>query len=250
MKNLQKNIRHLRKEKGMTQQEFADFLGITRSALGAYEEGRARPGFELLEKLSDRFGYSLDDLVRSDLAAGNGKANGGMKVLAISVDSTGEEWIDLVPQKAAAGYLNGYADPEFVEELPKFRLPILSPGTYRAFEISGDSMLPVQPGSIIIGEYLDSPDRIKNGRSYIVVSDKEGVVYKRVFDQREKDGTLVLQSDNPGYPPYSIDAGDVLELWEAKAYISTVLPSYDLSIEKLRDVVMDLQQEVIRLKKH
>ena len=55
MKNLQKNIRHLRKEKGMTQQEFADFLGITRSALGAYEEGRARPGFELLEKLSDRF---------------------------------------------------------------------------------------------------------------------------------------------------------------------------------------------------
>ncbi len=254
MKTLQNNIRYLRKKKGMTQQEFAEFLGITRSALGAYEEGRARPGFDLLDRLCEAFGFTLDALVRSDLSHISSRemrqGDKKMKVLAITVDEQGSEYIDLVPLKAAAGYLNGYADPEFVEELPRFRLPILAPGTYRAFEISGDSMLPVQHGSIIIGAYVESAGHIRNGRTYIVVSRREGVVYKRLFDQRDKDGTLILQSDNPGYPPYSIPADEVLELWEARAYITTVLPNYELSLEKLRDMVMDLQQELIHLKKN
>jgi hypothetical protein len=57
--------------------------------------------------------------------------------------------------KASAGYINGYSDPEFVRELPKFHLPMLQGGTFRAFEIKGDSMLPIHPGSIIVGEYVD-----------------------------------------------------------------------------------------------
>ena len=252
MKILQNNIRYLRRKKGMTQQEFAEFLGITRSALGAYEEGRARPGFDLLGRLCEVFDLTLDALVRSDLSkiSSLGRQEGKkLKVLAITVDNEGNEFIDFVPQKATAGYLNGYADPEFVEDLPRFRLPILAPGTYRAFEISGDSMLPVQHGSIVIGAYIESADQIRNGRTYIVVSRRDGVVYKRLFDQREKDGTLILQSDNPGYPPYSLPADEVLELWEARAYISTVLPNYEMSLEKLHDMVTDLRQEIVRLKK-
>ena len=57
-----------------------------------------------------------------------------------------------VPVKAAAGYLAGYADPEFIDELNTFTLPMLAPGKYRAFEIVGDSMLPTQSGSVIVGE--------------------------------------------------------------------------------------------------
>lgn len=54
--------------------------------------------------------------------------------------------------KAAAGYLNGYADPEFIDELNTFTLPMLAPGSYRPFEIVGDSMLPTPSGSIIVGK--------------------------------------------------------------------------------------------------
>ena len=39
------------------------------------------------------------------------------KVLSITVDAAEKENIELVPQKAAAGYMNGYADPEFIKEL-------------------------------------------------------------------------------------------------------------------------------------
>jgi transcriptional regulator with XRE-family HTH domain len=38
-----KNLKALRKEKGWTQQELADRMGIKRAALGAYEEGRSEP---------------------------------------------------------------------------------------------------------------------------------------------------------------------------------------------------------------
>jgi hypothetical protein len=63
----------------------------------------------------------------------------------------------MVPLKASAGYLNGYADPEYVAKLPKFYLPMFKQGTFRAFEIKGDSMLP-----IISGRYHNSRIPVEN----------------------------------------------------------------------------------------
>jgi transcriptional regulator with XRE-family HTH domain len=261
MTHIANNIRFLRSQRGETQQAFAEWLGITRSAIGAYEEGRAKPNFEVLEKLATHFGLSFDQLLREDLTQQSSRllsgrnapahldATGkGLRVLAITVDADNREYIDLVPQKAAAGYLNGYADPTFVEELPRFRLPMLQGGTFRAFEISGDSMLPIQPGSILIGEYLDDWTRIRDGLTYIIVSQREGIVYKRVFNKVAERGELILQSDNPAYPPFSVPVDDVLEVWQAKAYISTIFPDKGISIDNLMQMVMELQQEVIRLK--
>ncbi len=256
MQQIHNNLRFLRNQKGMTQQAFADLLGIKRSSLGAYEEGRAKPSYDLLVQLTDLFPISMDQLVKEDLSQRAWSAapyqrdvsGKNMRVLSITVDKEDREFIDLVPEKAAAGYLNGFADPEYVEELPKFRLPMLSGGTYRAFEISGDSMLPIQPGSIVIGEYVEDWQQIKDGVTYIVVSAKEGIVYKRLFNKIEERGAIICQSDNPAYPPYSVPVDDVLEIWQAKAYISTIFPDKDLSIEKLMQMMLELQQEVIRLK--
>jgi phage repressor protein C with HTH and peptisase S24 domain len=153
-----------------------------------------------------------------------------------------------VRQKAAAGYLNGYADPEFIEELPRFQLPFLPQGTYRAFEISGDSMLPLTPGTIIIGEYVENWEVLKDGHCYILVTGTEGVVYKRVYNKLDEGKVLSLHSDNPAYPPYSVKIADVVEVWKAKAYISSVFPDPDMSIQKLASIVLDLQNHVIKLK--
>lgn len=254
--HIHNNLRFLRNQKGMTQQAFADLLGIKRSSLGAYEEGRAKPSYDLLVQLTDLFPVSMDQLVREDLSqrawssapTQRDVSGKNMRVLSITVDKEDREFIDLVPEKAAAGYLNGFADPEYVEELPKFRLPMLSAGTYRAFEISGDSMLPIQSGSIVIGEYLEDWQQLKDGLTYVVVSAKEGIVYKRLFNKINDRGEIICQSDNPAYPPYSVPVDDVLEIWQAKAYISTIFPDKDLSIEKLMQMMLELQQEVIRLK--
>ncbi|NMM48116.1 XRE family transcriptional regulator [Marinigracilibium pacificum] len=260
MSLISQNLKYLRKKNDLTQEQFADKLGIKRSQVGAYEEGRADPRIPTLMKITEVFGYSIDELVSDSLEKieKSGKKSGGsrapgMKVLAITVDQQDRENIELVPDKASAGYLNGYSDPEYIEELPKFRLPNLpANATYRAFEINGDSMLPLQSGTVIIGQYVEKPEDIRNGKTYVLVTGKEGIVYKRVFNYIEEKGSLYLVSDNANYAPYSVPVEEVFEIWEARAFISVSFPEPDskneMTLDKLANMVLDLQQEVIKLK--
>jgi len=101
----------------------------------------------------------------------------------------------------SAGYLAGYADTEFIDELNTFTLPMLSGGSYRAFEIIGDSMMPTPSGSIIVGEKVEDIENVKNNAAYIVVSKSEGIVYKRVIKSNKNKNKLTLVSDNPAYQP-------------------------------------------------
>jgi len=253
------NIRHLRKQAGYTQAQLAEKLDIKRSLVGAYEEGRAEPKLSTLVNVARLFDVSLDDLITRDLvheapsASDNtaARANGGnLRVLAITVDEQENENIELVPYKASAGYLNGYADAEFIEELPRFRLPMLGTGgTYRAFEINGDSMLPIASGTVIVGRFIEDWSQIKDGTPCIIVSQKEGVVFKRIFNKLKDASVLRLHSDNPVYSPYEVHVGDVVEIWEAKSYISSTFPIADLSLDKLSSIVLDLQKEMQKLKK-
>ena len=64
---LSKNIKKLRLFKSLNQTEFAALFGLTRSSIGAYEEGRAEPKLEALIKFSDYFNLSIDDIVRKEL---------------------------------------------------------------------------------------------------------------------------------------------------------------------------------------
>ncbi|MET3542644.1 transcriptional regulator with XRE-family HTH domain [Pontibacter aydingkolensis] len=246
----------MRKSAGYTQAQLADKLDIKRSLVGAYEEGRAEPKLTTLVNFAKLFDITLDDLITRDLSDPNtqkdsvAKGGGKLRVLAITVDEQQRENIELVPYKASAGYLNGYADSEFIEDLPRFKLPMLGTGgTYRAFEISGDSMLPIASGTVIVGRFIEDWSTIKDGTPCIVVSQKEGVVFKRIFNKIKDAAVLRLHSDNPVYSPYEIGVEDVIEIWEAKSYISSSFPIADLSLDKLSSIVLDLQKEVQKLKK-
>lgn len=256
MVKLNENIRVLRKRLSFTQDQFAQKLGIKRSLIGAYEEGRAEPKLELLQKMAEVFSISVDDLIGKEFTAEtvlpDKKFVRGKDVVVVTVNSSERDNIEFVPHKAAAGYMNGYADAEYVKELPHFNLPMLKQGTYRAFEISGDSMLPLLPGTIVIGEYVDDLRNIKSGKTYVLVTQREGIVYKRVFNYLDENGTLFLVSDNRQYAPYQLGASDVMEVWVAKAYISVQFPDVgdkqDISVEQLAGVVLDLQKEILQLK--
>ena len=192
------NLKYLRKLRGWTQEEFAQKIGIKRSLVGAYEEERAEPNYDVLETVSDLFKVSIDDLLRKDLSETKGSYLAKRRQLKMMAETN---VIHFVPVKAAAGYLNGYADPEFLDELNTFTLPMLTGGNYRAFEIIGDSMLPTPSGSIIVGEKIDDTNDIKNNQAYIVVSRNEGIVYKRVEKNGRSKNKLTLVSDNPQYQP-------------------------------------------------
>jgi transcriptional regulator with XRE-family HTH domain len=241
------NLKYLRKLRGWTQEEFANKLNIKRSLIGAYEEERADPRIDILEIVGDMFKLSLDELLLKDLS------NTGGSYLAKrrqqKMMSADRNLIHFVPIKAAAGYLAGYADTEFIDELNTFTLPMLSGGNYRAFEIIGDSMLPTPSGSIIVGEKVDTLEDIKNNMAYIVVSRNEGIVYKRVVKNNKAKNKLTLVSDNPQYQPYQVNADDVVELWMAQSVISKVTVQQRWDVNALANLVNNLQDQVSTMKK-
>src|SRR6187431_652816 len=154
-----KNLKYLRKLRGWTQEEFANKLRIKRSLLGAYEEERAEPRIDVLEVVCDIFKLTLDEILRKDLSDTKGNYLAKRRAMKLA---GGRPDIPFVPMKAAAGYMAGYADPDYIDELNTFTLPMLSGGNYRAFEIMGDSMLPTPSGSIIVGEKVETLDDLKN----------------------------------------------------------------------------------------
>jgi transcriptional regulator with XRE-family HTH domain len=241
-----KNLKYLRKLRGWTQEEFAQKLRIKRSLLGAYEEERAEPRIDILEVVADMFKLTLDDLLRKDLS--DNKATYLSRRRAQKL-SAGRADIPFVPVKAAAGYLAGFADPEFIDELNTFTLPMLSGGDYRAFEIVGDSMMPTPSGSVIVGERVQDLEEVKSNQTYIVVSKTDGIVYKRMLKNNRQKNKYTLVSDNPSYQPYSISAEDVLEVWQAQMVISKANTQQRWDVNQLANLVQNLQQQVTTIKK-
>lgn len=240
------NMKYLRKLRGWTQEEFALKLRIKRSLLGAYEEERADPRIDVLEVVCNIFKLTLDDILRKDLSETKGSYLAKRRAIKLAGGRTD---IPFVPVKAAAGYLAGYADPEFIDELNTFTLPMLTGGNYRAFEIIGDSMLPTPSGSVIVGEKVNDLDDLKNNAACIVISRNEGIVYKRIQKNGRQKNKLTLISDNPSYHPYTVNAEEVVEMWEAQMIISKASTQQSWDMGKLASVVHELQEQVVSLKK-
>ena len=250
MKFIQNNIRHLRTSRGFSQEQFAEELGWTRSVIGSYEEGRSEPSIDRLIDLSNYFDIPIDILVKNDLRYAKDTSFievGNKRVLfPITVNEGNEDLIEIVPAQASAGYLLGYADPEYIEQLQKIKLPFLPTGTHRAFPIKGDSMLPVKDGSFVVAKYVEAIDDVKDGRTYIVLTKDDGLVYKRVYNRIEETGSLLLSSDNKAYEPYEVKIEEVLELWEFTCCINT--QEYDEEELKLSSIVRMFQDLKVELK--
>jgi len=240
------NLKYLRKLRGWTQEEFAQKLRIKRSLLGAYEEERAEPRIDVLEVVCDIFKLTLDEILRKDLSDTKGNYLARRRSMKLT---GGRPDIPFVPIKAAAGYLAGYAQPEFIDELNTFTLPMLSGGNYRAFEIVGDSMLPTPSGSVIVGEKIEKLDDLKSNSACIVVSRNEGIVYKRVQKNGRLKNKVTLISDNPVYHPYTVNSEEILEMWQAQVVISRTNASLRWDMAQLTSIVSDLKDQVSSLKK-
>jgi transcriptional regulator with XRE-family HTH domain len=240
------NLKYLRKLRGWTQEEFAQKLRIKRSLLGAYEEERAEPRIEVLEVVADMFKLTLDEILRKDLSENKGSYISKRRAQKLAA---GRADIPFVPVKAAAGYLAGFADPEFVDELNTFTLPMLSGGDYRAFEIIGDSMMPTPSGSVIVGEKIENLEDVKTSNTYIIVSKTDGIVYKRIMKNNRQKNKFTFVSDNPAYQPYTVNAEDILEVWQAQMVISKANQQQRWDVGQLANLVNNLQQQVSVLKK-
>lgn len=245
------NIRSLRLHKKISQEKLAESLLITRGRYVKYEDGTSEAPYEILKKIAHYYHISIDLLLSVDVRKipmdNLLQLENNRLVLPITVDREGENFIEVVTQKVKAGYLNGYADPEYIESLQHISLPFLGPGKYRGFPIEGESMPPHEDGSIIIGRYIEKLGDVKDGRTYILITKSEGMVYKRL--NKNKKNLLVVESDNNFYPAYEVKVSDILEIWEYECNIGR----NDSKQEKpetasVMDLFLELKREIGELK--
>ncbi|MDG1038481.1 MAG: LexA family transcriptional regulator [Polaribacter sp.] len=239
MKIVSKNIKHLRTLKNFSQEGLAEELKVTRSRIGSYEENRSSPTLDFLIDFSNYFKIPIDILLKNDLTKTKDVSFievGEKRVLfPIIVDEHNENLIEVVSTKASAGYLLGYDDPEYIEQLEKIKLPFLPTGKHRAFPIKGDSMLPMKDNSYVVAEFVEDILDVKNGTSYIIVTKNDGMTYKRVYNQIEEKGSLLLKPDNREYQSYEVPISEVLELWKFTCSINT--QEYDEHELKLSSII-------------
>ena len=207
----------------MTQQELADLLFLTRSRYVAYEYGRTEPPIEILLRISKFYNISIDLLLTVDVRKFSidelMELPDNRIVLPIRVDQDGNNQIEIIPQKASMGYLNGYGDPEYIESLETISLPFLKGGKFRAFPADGDSMPPYKNGTYIVGKYVENLSDLKTDRTYVFITINDGISYKR-FQFHEADGIWV-KADNQFYEPYKIPLSEIKEIWEFACSITT-----------------------------
>lgn len=242
-------IKRIIDEMKLNNNSFARLIGVTSTTIDSITIGRlqsdgnrkrTKPGFDLVYSIITRcninpeyfFGNSEEIFVK----LGNTNSLSLSLPKIVTVNQEGEENINFVGVKARAGYLDGYSDPEYMETLPSFSMPMLKNGTYRCFEIKGNSMsTTIHDGDYLFGKYVDDFDDILDGRIYVIISKNDGVVVKRVLNRIRESGKLILKSDNRdgNYPMYSIYAEDIVEVWYASMYASKQMPDPVNIYEKL-----------------
>ena len=204
-----------------SQAEIAGKIGVRPASISEVKKGRSNVGFKVLSGLTKQY----NTLNGNWLLYGIGPML--LESSVVTVDLQGERNCVYVNVKARAGYLTGYADAEFISQLPPAYLPQLPRGKdFRMFEVGGDSMWPTLKDKDIVICYALSRSGVKDNQLCVVVC-SDGVLVKRVFNRIKEEQQLVLKSDNQEkagqYPDITVPAKDVREVWQVFMYISRPL---------------------------
>jgi len=230
----------LREKLNLSQQEFADKIGITQGALSQLESGKSTLSLSTITKISQVFNVDCNWLILGIEGYDDSHFQSYQKVL-------GTSFIPLVKEEAHAGYIDQCNDEGYIKTLDVYKIPGFENGNYRLFEVEGDSMLPtIRPRETVITEQVKDITQLENGSVCVVVT-KDGIVAKRLFRHDTNPVSYLFKSDNPEYKTYSIQGDDILEIWHVKAKISSITDQ-ESYIQNQR--FQSIENEIRQLKEH
>ena len=181
-------IRLLRKEANMTQQELASKLFVSQQAVGKWERGEATPNPETIVAMSRIFGVSADTLL-------------GESAPPLS---TGGTWVPVLGDVAAGIPIEAVENIVDYEEIDT---AMASTAEYYGLRIKGSSMEPrIREGDVVIVRQQEDAD---TGDTAVVLVNGESATVKRI--KKEPDGGLWLLPNNPAYDPQHYSPAEVAE---------------------------------------
>lgn len=192
------SIRTIRENLGITQAEAARRLGLSRQSYSNYELGKRQADYEMLLKMSEMFGVTIEELLgRTSRAAES------TNISAVYSDN-----IRMIPvfESVSAGF-GSRADDHIIDFCPFMIASEHEAAETIAIRVSGDSMSPkIEDGDIIRVHKQESVD---SGSIAVVLLDgEEGLVKKVVYG----DTWIELHSVNPYYPVRRFDGEEVLRI--------------------------------------
>lgn len=217
-----KNIKKIRLVKKLTQADFSTIFNVSRTSVGAYEEGRADPKIETLIQIANYFSISLDDLITTELTIN--KLSGLEKSLDegsedISAKNIGS--MSFVSKNDQVLYISKRKDKKYINTLEKIKIPIRANLSLRAFEVSNinnnTTNANINDGDIVYGYNV-----IKK------IPSDEHVLYMMVT-HAALSLVQIIQLDDEELTVKNLYTGaiesfstkEVVELWKLIGYISS-----------------------------
>lgn len=217
------DLKAFRKENGIKQIDVAKWLNCGQSNVS------------MLEKSMNLSEYQIS-LIKENISIDISKYFVDKRDIKFPISNDAEfiedrltKRVPLVNQYAYAGYLIGYQDEAYIEQLPTIAFDVDHDpkGHYLAFEVRGDSMDDGSRFSYVDGDRLFcreiQPHLWCNSKLHLrdwdfVIVHKEGILVKRIIDHDVQNHTITIHSLNPFYEDQVIDLVDVYQIFNVIGY--------------------------------
>jgi SOS-response transcriptional repressor LexA len=196
LREIGQRIKKVRKELGLTQEEMAKKLGISRDSIVKYERGDNIPSQKFLKLLKYELEVNPEWILR-------GKGEMFLKKPTTENPKMNVKFIPII------GYISaGLPENTESDVLDWIPIPPMSLGDF-AMIVDGTSMEPFIPkGSIVIVRRISSIAEVKNGDIVIVNIENEYAI-KRFYIE---DGKIILKSENKQFKDIVIDIKSLREV--------------------------------------
>lgn len=211
MNRFAENIRRIRFEHHMTQEEFATLLGTTKQNISRYESGAVSPKISTAQAIADRLGITLSELNGDPVnlfVKRDGMPTDFSEVIKVLEKQMQERKPVSIP---VLGAIPAGIPLEAIEEILDYEE---IPGDwarggkeYFALKIHGSSMSPrYEDGDVVI---FRRSETCESGQDCAVMVNGDDATFKRV---RLTDSGMMLQAINPEYDSYIYTAQQVRDL--------------------------------------
>lgn len=268
-------LKIIRTELRLTQQQLADVVGLKQGSYADVERGKVKVSGEIKRILEKEYSINIDWLETGEghiykanekgvlhspkqpnfykalpqkqprleatpvsLHPHNDDDETGNAKFVFAPDGTMGMRVPIVPIKAQAGYLLGYADPEYYEDFETVIIPVSQEhkGTYLGFEVKGDSGITTEPelmenniypGWRAIGKDLPKSKwkyklHIHKYDRWIIVHKTEGILIKSIINHDVEQGIITIHSLNPEYKDEDLNLEDIEQIFNVVQIIPKI----------------------------
>jgi transcriptional regulator with XRE-family HTH domain len=200
-------IKALRIKYKLSQEEFADKIGVKRGSIGQIELGNAKPTLEMLPQIVKYFNISYEYFFEESVQLPDkaGVTEPVIKYLKGNPDKS----VPLIPIDAFAGYTGDMTTVKELDLSERYVIPDFK-GVDFMIRVRGNSMYPkYASGDVVACRVLKEWTFFQWGKVYVIDTEEQGVLVKRINKSQVKDSVLAISENKEVYEPFDLPRSSI-----------------------------------------